>query len=391
MPFAWNSDPRKGWSVLVLLIGLAAVGQAEVTAVVQASGLAPIAAGDLGLAFEQAKRAALREAVEEAVGTLITAQTRVQNFAVIEEDILSRTEGYVRRFSVVDQRRLDADTYQVTLEAVVGLGSLHRSLEALDLLIDAAGNPQILCLGQERRGEGEEQVTGSAVVVALERALQQASPRFNLLGPVAAGEQEQAFADPGAAAALGLSRGADIVVKGEARVQAAPGIKVPFSGGITLAGIGIHASVAQVRVEALWTDTGEIFAALSGVERAAATSREAAAEKAVRLGIERLAAQLVERLADDWREKVYSGRLLRLEVQADPKELQRFEAEFPARVSGIEKLYPRSLSAGLGVYDARSHYSGFQVARELAAKGLGEIEVQLVQVTANRIELRIEP
>lgn len=375
------------WLLILVLFGLAVPVAAQVTATVQASGLAAILGNDLARAYEDAERAALREAVEQAVGTLVTGQTRVRNFSVIQDDILTRTEGYVERFSVLGRRRLDPRTCEVTVEAVVRLGALHRSLAALDLLVDMVGNPRLICLGRERR-EGQAPVEGG-VAAALNRVLGQASARLSLVAPVSGGEQEAAFGDLGAAAALGARHGADVVVRAEATVQPVPEARVPFSDGTTLHQLGIHSRSVQVKLDALWSDSGEVFASLAATERAAAMTPEAAAEKAVRLGTERLAGQLVRRLAADWRERAYNGQWVRLVVLGDPETLSRFERELPERVASVEQLLPRSRSAGLAVYDARSRGSGFQVARELAAGGLTGLAVEVEEVTVNTLKLRL--
>jgi len=380
------------WLIIGLSLSLTSSLQAEATRRVQASGLGLVLEGDLSSGFEQAQKAAMRQAVEEAMGVLITSRTKVRNFAVIEDDILSQTEGYIRSFEVVEHGPVDSTTYQVTIDAVVSLGDLHRRLDALELLIEEAGNPHILCVGGERLVvDGQTQQAGwGAVATELRGALEKASARFHVVAPLDDGGelQEEAFDDLGHLADLGQQLGADIVVRGEAVVAPATGIKIPFSSG-SLEEVGIKSGVADLRVEALWTDTGEIFAALTGVEKAAAATLQAAADKAIGTGIERLAGELVARLADDWREKVYSGRLLRLVVQGSREQLGVFERLFPICVGGVEKLYPRRYRSGVGVYDARSRDTGFQVARELSAKEVGDFDIEILQASLNSLQLQL--
>ena len=155
--------------------------------------------------------------------------------------------------------------------------------------------------------------------------------------------------------------------------------------------MGIHSVTVELRIEALWTDSGELFAALSGTERAAGTTLQTAAEKAIRTGMGKLSEKLLDELVEDWREKVYSGRLVRLVVQGSDAQLRSFEREFPLRVGGIEKLNPRSFVSGKGVYDIRVKGSGFEVARQLVARGLGDTtQVEILQVTANTLKLHLE-
>jgi hypothetical protein len=372
----------------MLLVALAGRLPAEVTARVQATGLGLMVQGDRAQGFEQAKKAALRQAVEEGLGTLITSQTRVQNFALLEDEILSRTEGFVSHFAVLEHGPLDAQTYQVKIDAVVQLADLHLELEALDLLIESAGNPYILCLGKERYISMEGGADRGLVGTALIGLLKKTSQRFNIAAALPEGELQPSPADLGQAAALGQQQGADIVVRGEAVLQPAQGIKVPFSSS-SLEELGLHSVAAQLRVEALWVDTGEIFASLVQVEKAADTTPQAAADKAIRRGVERLGKELVERLAADWREKVYSGRLIRLVVEGEGPALRAFERDFPLQISGVEKLYPRGFDQGVGVYEARVKDTGFALARQLTAKGLGQMDIAILQVSLNSLRLHL--
>lgn len=372
-----------------LSLSLAGRAFSEMTKTVRVEGLGLIVNGDKSTGFEQAKRAALRQAVEEGVGVLISSQTRVQNFAIIQDDILSRTDGYIKEYRITEHGPSDETTYQVEIEAVVGLGDLHESLDALDLLIESVENPVIICLGRERlRGEnGLIDQKWGILASELRRGLRQANKHFHLAAPV--GDFGGEAFDAGAAAGdLGQDLGASIVVRGEAEMQPASGIKVPLASS-TLREIGVQSAVVQLRVEALWADSGEIFATLSTVERAAAVTIQAAYEKGIRSGAEKLTDQLVERLAEDWREKAYSGRLLRLVIEGKRERLTLFEREFPARVGGIEKLYPRSYSGGRGVYDARSQHTGFQVARSLVAREWEGMDIEVVQVTPNSLKLQL--
>jgi hypothetical protein len=379
---------------LAAVVGAVAVGPgagravAQVTATVQAAGLAAVH-GDLAGAYTQAERAALREAVEQAVGTLVSGQTRVSHLAVVEDEILTRTAGFVERYQVVDRRRLDAHTVQVTVDAVVRLGALEQSLAALDLLVDAVGNPRLLCLGRLVTA-GRPPAEGG-VATALRRALSRASSRFTLVAPVASAASSAAWTDVGAAAALGRQQGAEVVIRAEAAVQAAPDAAVPFSGGVSLGTLGICSAQAQVQLDALWTDSGQAFASLSVTERAAAPTAAAAAEKATRLGTERAAGQLLQRLAEDWRERAYNGQWVRLVVDGPALEQDRFRSLAAQRLASLETLVPRSRSGDVAVYDARCRGTGFRLARDLAACDAGTLAIQVEEVTTNTLRLRLGP
>jgi hypothetical protein len=351
--------------------------------------------GDRAAAFSQAKRAALREAVEEAVGTLISSNTQVRNFAVIEDNILSRTEGFVRSFDIVEQGAVDEHTYEVVIDAVVSLGQLQAELQALNVLIEAVGNPRILCLGQEWLA-GQEIRTDMPEVdlaAALVRVLYHTGAEFNITASAALDVSDkdekngEIYEDFSLAAELGVRQGADLVIIGQARIVPQKGVKIPFSS-TTLEETGLKTVVAEVQIKVVWADSKEVVAELRRTQKAAAVNLEAASVKAVEEGVAALATDLLAHITNDWRKKAYSSRLVRIEVEGDREQLTLFERDFPL-VGGIEKIYPRTYKSSGAVYDIRSKNAAFHLARQLSAKGLAGLDVEIMQVSLNTLKLHL--
>jgi len=66
---------------------------ASVTRTVVTVGEAATEGVGAAAAFENAKRVALREAVEQGVGVLVSSSTRVHNFEVVADEILAESVG----------------------------------------------------------------------------------------------------------------------------------------------------------------------------------------------------------------------------------------------------------------------------------------------------------
>ena len=218
--------------------------------------------------------------------------------------------------------------------------------------------------------------------VLVER-LQRAAGRFNLAVPLQIEEGLLAQA-----AQVGFEQGADIVIRAEALVREAADLQVPFAGS-SLQSLGLNSATADLRIEALWTDTGEVFAALSRSERGADVNLTTAGEKAVRTGMEKLSAELVRQLVENWRGKMYSGRLIRVVVDGASERVRHCEAAFPVQVAGIEKIYRRSFREGTAVFDIRSKDTGFAIARALTAKGIEGVNIDILRVSPNSLRLAL--
>ena len=298
------------------------------------------------------------------------------------DEILLQTAGFVRKYTVLTQGAADDHTYLVTLQAEVDLGYLHRQLEAKNLLIEAAGDPPLLCLGKVILAEGAPRLADWGVVAEeLEKGLKSASSRFSLLAsPIRQWEEDSALK-------LARSQGAEVLVTGKATITPLPGAKIP--SGSQLAELGIKSATDQIEVQLIWVDTGELVATLTHTQRSAAGSFEAAAHKAAQQGTAKLAPQLVKKLLKDWQEKVYSGRQVQLQVEASASQLRRFERDFPTHVGGVDKLRSRGFAAGVARYETRARSEGFQIARELSAKGVGALNVEILGVTGNTLQLKL--
>jgi hypothetical protein len=352
-----------------LSIGADAV---DVTQRVQATGMAAIHAGDVGAACEQARRAALREAVEEGVGILVTSTTKINNYAVIDDRILSVTKGYVRSYEVVEQGGDDAGACHVTVDAVVDLGQLHQKLAALDLAAIGAGLPRVLCVAEETLG-GEH--LGWEVV-------------SNELHAIISGMTDLLDVDVDRGRDHGDSR-ADIIIRGTAAVMPTHP-PIPLAGRLVL-DTGLATAGATLGVEVSWVDEDNPVGVLTAIGRGAGPSPRAAGEKALRHAVALLGDSLRALLAEDLRQRAFSTRVVELIIEG-PRVMADIDEVVRALESGlgsIQSLTPREAETGRATFQLRSTASAFDLARRLSAHGLETASVEILQVTANRLRVSL--
>ena len=353
--------------------------------------------GDVTAAFEAAKKSALRLAVEEGIGVLVSARTRVANFTVIDDDILSATRGYVQSFEVVSQGSSSDGVYEVEIEATVDLGELYSQLNALDLLLEEAGRPRLMCVGGEYvlSDAGSSRVQwGTLCDELVSRLASLGTDQFQVDGLHGVGEPLPDNADPVTAApAAKAGELAEILIVATASLQAHQGLAVPFSRN-GLGDVGIQSVVAEISARAQWSDTGETLASARATGRGADTTFRTAATSAIADVGPEVAQQLGADLVEELRSRLYDGRLIELEVASEnAPQLQAFEAEVNEHIGAIERLYPRTRTQADGSYhasyQARSKGTAFDLAREFAAEGMPEMDVDIVRVTLNSMTLRL--
>lgn len=134
---------------LVLLLSTGALA-AEDIVTVEAVGEAAIVDKNRPLARDRALEDALRNAVAQACGTLVTAATEVRNNQLVSDKILTQAKGYLAGYDLVNESD-GKGVVRVTVKARVGTGKLATDLESIGLTLARKGMPRMALLIAEQR------------------------------------------------------------------------------------------------------------------------------------------------------------------------------------------------------------------------------------------------
>ena len=98
-----------------------------------------------GISREAAIHDALRQAVEQAVGTLVESQTRVQNYVVLTDEIYTKSQGFVSDYTITSEKWLNGE---VVIQASITVdtqpnSSLMTKLQRLKLIDVGLRDPRI--------------------------------------------------------------------------------------------------------------------------------------------------------------------------------------------------------------------------------------------------------
>ena len=133
-------------SLVALLVPLVVFAQTSV--VKEAEGQAAVVNKDELKAYEDAKAAALRAAIESAAGTRIEADTVVVNNQLVKDQIFANTSGYVKKFDILE-KKIDKGVATVKVKAEVITESLEKDITAARDLVKRIGRPNVIILIQE--------------------------------------------------------------------------------------------------------------------------------------------------------------------------------------------------------------------------------------------------
>ena len=104
---------------------------------------------------------ALRNAVEEAVGTYMTSTTRIENDELIEDKILSLSRGFIKDFKKLSEMKVDGET-KVTVSVIVTKTQILETLKASGIKVKVAGKKMFQQFASfDRQMEDEYKVISS--------------------------------------------------------------------------------------------------------------------------------------------------------------------------------------------------------------------------------------
>jgi hypothetical protein len=367
--------------ILATTAGSVTLAQAPPQAV-EVEGVGAVRNDDEAAARDEALRDAYRRALEVA-GVHVTALTEVRNFQVFYDQILTRTEGYVRRWRILQERR-DGDLYRVRVSAEVALGTARGDTDALVVLIELMGNPSVMVLLSANRWYPYGDIAESELAGRLADAGYHVvdAAQFERIRRDDVVRQLYLGGDRQAAIALGIRTGADLFVVGRLDLQSL--------GSFSLGVVWLHSVSAVMSYRVLAAATGQTLLAASAQAAAPDVTWEGAGTEAARKVGSTLGRSVAWEIPRRFRPTLGQGRTLQLiVVGADYEILTRLVAILKAQ-RGLEgRAYLRSFDGQVGVIDVKTNQSMESLLARL--KGERTLQVAIIAASATRAEIRVSP
>lgn len=364
----------------------------KATKVVLSKGVAGIFSNDIGLARDQAIDDALRKAVEQTLGTFVQSSTLVENNMLVDDNILSWSNGYVRNHSVVREGKVDAQTYEVTIQAEVEMANLRNDWEGLQNLLNKMGNPRVMFMIDEQNiGESRDRYHYLSVDMNITEntllnkfiengfeCVDPATVRQNL-------QQDQAIAvlqgNTKMAAAIAKKLGAEVVVTGKTIAKVATGFNL---GGMKSCQANITARVIKADIATIIA-TGTAHAAYPHIDEVTGGT------EAIKKATNKLSTELINKITQKWKDEFYKSTTVKLVVHGVKSftQVNDFKNTVKYLIRGVKEIYNRNIAGTMAELDVKLTGNANQLARELEKKDLDKFDVKIIGLTMNKVTLQL--
>lgn len=356
---------------------------------ITAEGVVAITGENMAIVREKAIDDALRRAVEQAVGTLISSDTMTNNFQVVHDKILAQTSGYVKHYQIIKEERIGSE-FRATVMADVGRENLQRTLDALGLLHQLKEKPKVMVLIEEKvgglYGTTAWENVGQAESTIMERLM---AAGFNVVDPATVRAnipRDKALrlleGDQKAAAAAGIQYGAQVVITGRAFSK---------NAGAKLLGTQMQSIQATLQARVVRSDDGRVISSRSEQGTKAHIDEMQGGALALKEASEKLSDTLINDILGSWKKEVY-GRSQEVTLVVSGlvsyRHLTAVKSFLESNLQGVKAVHQRSFTQGTA--ELMLDYGGKTsfVADELANKRFTGFRLEPTNVTPNRVDVQ---
>lgn len=314
-------------------------GNVDMSVIAEGSGA--VVDGDMAKAKDDALADAKKNAVEQGIGVFVSSKTLGEDYMVVENTILTKSEGYITTWSIVEgsqkvEKFEGSQILTIKIKAKIGLLNLISDLSDMEEVYNVMKRPKVMVLISEKNmGKKPEELPASAL--AIMSSLQ--DRKFDVVDPEVIKEliQQQSTrvaletGDVKAAGVIAMKKGAQILVLGTASAKS-----VDLSD---ITGDDIKSASALLSARIVYADTGEVLyvtsksvqgrgVSVSDNEEAGTKALEDAGGKLISSDADRFTQQILAR----WAKESQQGRVFRVVVNKVK------DSEFENIKSAIQKF-----------------------------------------------------
>jgi hypothetical protein len=329
------------------------------------------AAGTGWAAKEKSKENALRNAVEKGFGVYIDSATLTENAALIHDDIIAKTRGFVRYYDILEQTEQDG-IFTTKIKAEVSMDKIWES-ESLDLLLKRMGAPRFVIIAAENH-EGNPAQESFALQKVTELLVARG---FNLVkaantGNLSRQQIKNALSNERLAAEIGKKANAEISILVNSSGT--------FASREESYGTKFNLFNGHCEIKAVQVDSRKIVA--SSVK----TRKSGSLKKAIMTAAKDNAGEIVKQLLSAWSKYLNMGRAIELVItNISVSQLMRIVEEVQS-LEGVSSVEQRAFSGGRAQLEIKSKHKAMYLAESI--ENLPGFKFEISSFSADKIVVR---
>lgn len=342
---------------------------------------AGVADGNTAMSRDEALNNALRNAVEQGIGTYVTSKTIVEQMTVLEDRIYSESSGYISSYKIISSG-VKNELYEVKISAVVRMDKLARDLRAIGLLINKKQNPRVMViLYSKKTGSSFFDIVEEGNLNALnliESIFMEKGFKLVDAGQIRHKKKLEAFLLSGKfqmAGKLAKDFGAEVLIEGE--------VKRTFLYSKKLYGRSMDFFTNDIRLKALETDTCKIL--FSGYKTRPPSG--SAAMLPMEEAVEELTDEMIEGILMQWKKDVFQAGTYEINLAgASFNDLTNFKEALKI-IRGMKNINTRTFQSGIAQLEVE-----YQGTLNGLVEKISNIKTPLIEVSdfqANTIGIKI--
>jgi hypothetical protein len=359
------------------------VGDGGDTEIVVVKGIAQITSKGEQDAYDRAVAHAMREAVSKVLGTMVRSETLVENAKLVSDSIMSKSSGFVQRYTVLNDTK-QGSTKIVEVKAWVVLGDVKKDAMALGLIQDRVGRPMVMVLVNEKSLSTKKQTDHSKN--ALQRKLMEKEFQFvdqGQLQKVLAARNIQVSKLVGVSkddlAKIAVDAGAQILLKGtvNSSVQSVSSLPADWK------------SVRSViNIDVVYAGDASIIASSSANMAGVGISLDAAQTTSITKGIDSISKDLINKILKKWDNMVNNGFEYTLVIAGvEFADAGAIKSSLEKKVEGVKKVFQKGFNNNTLELLVRFSGNTGDLASMITAEGKMSVPLAVKSVNTKSITL----
>lgn len=310
---------------------------------------------------------------------MVSSESLVKNFQLIQDSIYSNVQGYVKDYEIVEDNKGADGMTKIKVSATVEESKLENDLRGIKVILDAKGNPKTMVILTETiDGEPSPVISDAIQQYFVEKTFPMIDK--SQLETIKSRDADEIEKDPAKAKVMGSRFGAELILTGVAQAKLASQ-KEAY-------GVPVFSYSCNLSLKALNADTGDIIAILNESGTAYAGSQKEAAQKGLSQAWENSRDAFFKNIMEKWRSSVVNLSEITIIVSKCQPEIRIEMKRKLKAIDGVKNLNEKSYKNG--VCELTAEIDGAMVKNLDENISVSIPELILTSKTSNRMDFEVK-